>query len=69
MARNTQLPGNGNFLQSDLKRAIRKVLSRKQEALLGIVSGAMLLGTAPVLAQEQSSEELEEVVVTGCAEA
>jgi len=65
MARNTQLHGNGNFLQSDLKRAIRHVLSRKQEALLGIVGGAMLLGTAPALAQEQSSEELEEVVVTG----
>ena len=65
MARNTQLPGNGNFLQSDLKRAIQKVLSRKQEALLGIVGGAMLLGTAPALAQEQAGEELDEVVVTG----
>ena len=65
MARNTQLPSNGNFLQSDLKRAIQKVLSRKQEALLGIVGGAMLLGTAPALAQEQASEELDEVVVTG----
>jgi TonB-dependent receptor len=65
MARNTQLPGNGNFLQSDLKRAIQKTLSRKSEALLGIVGGAMLLGTAPVLAQEQASEELDEVVVTG----
>ena len=65
MARNTQLPSNGNFLQSDLKKAIQKVLSRKQEALLGIVGGAMLLGTAPALAQEQASEELDEVVVTG----
>ena len=65
MARNTQLPSNGNFLQSDLKKAIQKVLGRKQEALLGIVGGAMLLGTAPALAQEQASEELDEVVVTG----
>jgi TonB-dependent receptor len=65
MARKTQLPGNGNFLQSDLKKAIRRVLSRKQEAFLGIVGGAMLLGTAPALAQEQKGEELEEVVVTG----
>ena len=65
MARNTQLPSNGNFLQSDLKKAIQKVLSRKQEAFLGIVGGAMLLGTAPALAQEQASEELDEVVVTG----
>jgi TonB-dependent receptor len=65
MARKTQLPSNGIFLQSDLKRAIHKVLSRKSEAFLGIVGGAMLLGTAPVLAQEQPSEELDEVVVTG----
>ena len=65
MARNTQLPSNGNFLQSDLRKAIQKVLSRKQEALLGIVGGAMLLGTAPALAQEQAGEELDEVVVTG----
>src|SRR6185436_11898689 len=34
-------------------------------ALLGIVGGAMLLGATPALAQEQTSEELEEVVVTG----
>ncbi|HEU5134256.1 MAG TPA: TonB-dependent receptor [Steroidobacteraceae bacterium] len=33
--------------------------------MLGIVGGAMLLGTAPVFAQEQANEELEEVVVTG----
>ena len=65
MARNTQLPGNGNFLQSDLKKAIRKVLGRKQEALLGIFGGAMLLGTAPALAQDQATEEFDEVVVTG----
>ncbi len=65
MARNTQLPGNGNFLHSELRRAIQKGLGRKQEALLGIVGGAMLLGTAPVFAQEQANEEMEEVVVTG----
>ena len=65
MARNTQLPSNGNFLQSDLKRAIQKALSRKQEAFLSIVGGAMLLGTAPAFAQEPAGEELEEVVVTG----
>ena len=65
MARNTPLPGNEDFLQSDLRRAIRSVLNRKQEALIGIVGGAMLLATAPVLAQEQASDELEEVVVTG----
>jgi TonB-dependent receptor len=65
MARKTQLPGNGNFLQSDLRKAIRSVLSRKQEALFGIVGGAMLLGSAPVLAQEPAGEELDEVVVTG----
>ena len=52
MARNTQSQGDGNFLQSELKRAIQKVLSRKSEALLGIVGGAMLLGTAPALAQD-----------------
>ena len=65
MARNTQLPGNGDFLRSELSRSIHNVLNRKQEALLGIVGGAMLLGTVPVLAQEPSSQELEEVVVTG----
>ncbi len=66
MARNTQSLSDRDFLQSELKRAIRNVLSRKSEALLGIVGGAMLLGTAPALAQEQQgSEELEEVVVTG----
>ena len=53
------------FFQSDLKNAIRSVLNKKQEALLGIVGGAMLLGLAPALAQEQAGEELEEVVVTG----
>ena len=42
-----------------------KSIKQKQEALLGIVGGAMLLGTAPALAQEQASEELDEVVVTG----
>src|SRR6187549_3518925 len=66
MARNTQSQSDRDFLQSELKRAIRNVLNRKSEALLGIVGGAMLLGTAPALAQEQQgSEELEEVVVTG----
>jgi TonB-dependent receptor len=65
MARKTQLPGNGHLLQSDLRRAIHSVLSRKQEAFLGIVGGAMLLGTAPAFAQEPAGEELEEVVVTG----
>ena len=65
MARNTLLPGNGNFLRSELSRSIHNVLNRKQDALLGILGGALLLGTAPVLAQEPSSQELEEVVVTG----
>ena len=65
MARNTQLRGNGDLLRSELSRAIHNVLNRKQETLLGIVGGAMLLGTAPVLAQEPVSQELEEVVVTG----
>ncbi len=65
MARKTQLPGNGIFLRSDLKDAIRKALGRRQETLLGILGGALLLGTAPAMAQEQTSEELEEVVVTG----
>jgi TonB-dependent receptor len=66
MARNTLLPGNGNLLQSDLRRAIQKALRKKQEAFLGIVGGAMLLGTAPALAQEPAGgEELDEVVVTG----
>jgi TonB-dependent receptor len=64
MVRKTQLPGNEKFLQSDLRRAIHNVLNRRQEALLGIIGGAMLLGTAPALAQDQS-QELEEVVVTG----
>ena len=65
MARNTQLPGNGDFLRTELSRSIHNVLNRKQEALLGIVGGALLLGTAPALAQEPASQELEEVVVTG----
>jgi outer membrane receptor for ferrienterochelin and colicin len=52
-------------LQSDLKRAIQKVLAENRKHYFGIVGGAMLLGTAPALAQEQASEELEEVVVTG----
>jgi TonB-dependent receptor len=65
MTRETQLPGNGS-LRSDLRKAIHNVLTRKQETLLGIVGGALLLGTMPALAQEQqSSEELDEVVVTG----
>jgi TonB-dependent receptor len=65
MARNTPLPDGGRILHSDLRSAIRRILNGKQEALLGIVGGAMLLGVTPALAQEQSSEELEEVVVTG----
>jgi TonB-dependent receptor len=65
MARNTPLPDGGRILQSDLRGAIRRILHGKQEALLGIFGGALLLGATPVLAQEQTSEELEEVVVTG----
>ena len=65
MARETQLPGNGIFLRSDLRDAIKKTLGRRQETLLGILGGALLLSTAPAMAQEQGGEELEEVVVTG----
>jgi TonB-dependent receptor len=65
MARKTRLHAQGHFLQSDLRRSIHNILNRKQEALLGIVGGAMLLGTMPAMAQDQSGQELEEVVVTG----
>lgn len=52
--------------QSELRRAIRAVLQRKQGALIGLLGGAALIGASPVIAQDaSSSDELEEIVVTG----
>src|SRR5262245_63787478 len=65
MAKSTRPEDGRNFLQSDLTRAIRRILGT-QGALLGIVGGAMALGSMQATAaDEKSGEELEEVVVTG----
>ena len=52
--------------RSELRRAIGSILHRRQNALLGILGGAALLGANPVIAQEaNSADELDEIVVTG----
>ena len=52
--------------RTELGRAIRSVLQRKQNAWLGLLGGAALIGVNPVIAQETSSpDELDEIVVTG----
>jgi len=52
--------------QSELGRAIKSILQRRQGALLGILGGAALLGVNPAFAQDAgSADELDEIVVTG----
>ncbi len=66
MAKSSRPDDGRNFLQDDLRGAIRRILGR-QGTLLGIVGGAMALGSMQAMAADEkaSGEVLEEVVVTG----
>jgi TonB-dependent receptor len=66
MVRNKWIIAERSPPRTELRDAISSILNRRgQQVLFGAVGGAMLLGGAPVFAQDPGQQELEEVVVTG----